>query len=230
MGGSLPRIHRGPMRVPLKAVIFDVDGVLLQSMDRNAEAYQAALAPLGIRIMPEEVFVNEGRRSRELLDLLARDHGRPLSDAELDEATCRHRESLTAFGPMPRYPGVDALLRELHGRGLRLAMVTGNWRANAMAPFADLATLFQVTVSAEDVTRTKPDPEAYLRALRELRVSPEEAVVVENAPLGIQAAKAAGLRVIAVTTTNPAESLRAADVVVPQVEDVLRALDALPTR
>lgn len=213
---------------PLRAVIFDVDGVLVRSMERNAEAYRKTFEPLGIGIEPQEVFMNEGRRSRELIRLLAASHGLTLSESRLDAATRTHHELLAAFGPMPLYPGVGELLRTLHARGLRLALVTGNWRAIALAPFGDLDALFEVVMSAEEVTRTKPDPEPYLKALAQLHLTVDQAVVVENAPLGIQSAKAAGLRVIAVTTTNPAESLGDADMVLSDVREVERALDALP--
>ena len=127
------------MVVPLAAVIFDVDGVLVQSMERNAEAYRRTFEPLGVRIEPQEVFANEGRGSRVLIAKLARDHGMALSAAQLDEMTRRHHELLASLGPMPLYPGVDALLRSLHRRGLRLAIVPGNWRAIALAPVGDAA-------------------------------------------------------------------------------------------
>lgn len=225
--GPLREVVMGPA---LAAVIFDVDGVLVRSMERNAEAYQRTLEPLGLRIQPQEVFANEGRGSRELIDLLAKAHGVTLSGPQRDDATRRHHETLASFGPMPLYPGVEELLRGLHSRGLRLALVTGNWRAIALAPFGDLAALFDTVVSAEEVTRTKPDPEPYRKALEDLGVPAERAAVVENAPLGIESAKAAGLRVIAVATTNPADRLREADLVVADLRDVGRALQALEGR
>ncbi len=214
------------MAPSLAAVIFDVDGVLVQSMERNAEAYRRTFETLGVRIEPREVFVNEGRGSKVLIDRLAKAHRVTLTDDALEDATRRHHAILASFGTLPLYPGVPELLNALHARGLRLAMVTGNWREIARAPFGVLAHLFEVVVSAEDVTRTKPDPEPYRKALELLHVPADEAVVVENAPLGIQAAKAAGLRVIAVTTTNPAESLDGADALVPDVRDVERILES----
>lgn len=212
------------MTSSLAAVIFDVDGVLVKSMELNVESYRKVLGTLGLEIEPQEVFSNEGRRSRELIDILAKAHGRTLTDAELEQATRLHRETFASFGRMPLYPGAEDLLRDLHRRGLRLAVVTGNWKAIALAPFGGLASLLDAVVSAEDVARTKPDPQPYLKALELLRVPPGQAVVVENAPLGVQAAKAAGLRVIAVTTTNPAESLRDADACVPRLADVAELL------
>lgn len=208
----------------LSAVIFDVDGVLVRSMEKNAEAYRETFKPLGIRIEPGEVFEHEGRGSRELIDRLARAHGLVLSHEQLDAAVTEHRDALESFGTLPLYPGVEDLLRSLTHRGLRLALVTGNWRERALAHFGDLAPLFDVVVSAQDVSHTKPHPEPYERALRELGLPEDRVVVVENAPLGIESAKAAGLRVIAVTTTNPRASLAAADLIVPDLAGVAKAL------
>lgn len=194
-------------------------------MDRNHEAYQKVFEPLGIRIPRREVFANEGRRSRELIDFLAKARGLELSDAQLDRMTRDHQATFASFGPMPFYPGVKKLLRVLRGRGHRLAMVTSNWRSNVNRNFGDLTELFEVIVSAEDVTRAKPDPEPYIKALDGLGASPNDAVVIENAPPGIRAARAAGIRVIAVTSTNPAKALSEADAIVPTVADVARALE-----
>jgi len=215
------------MKPAVSAIIFDVDGVLVQSMERNYEAYRKVFEPLGIHIEQREVFANEGRRSRDLIDLLAKAHGVEPTDAQLAEMTRRHQEVFASFGPMPMYPGVEQLLRALHGNGLRLAMVTSNWRANVATHFGELTKLFDVIVSAEDVRHTKPDPEPYLKALEKLAVVPDQAVVVENAPLGIRSAVAAGLRVIAVASTNPPEELYAANVIVSRVTDVLPVLEAI---
>jgi beta-phosphoglucomutase len=209
----------------VRALIFDVDGVLVQSMERNFEAYEKALEPLGLSISEDEVFANEGRRSRELIETVARDHGMTLTASQLDEATERHLAIFASFGRMPFYDGVPRLLPSLRNRGLRLAAVTANWRVNVERHFGELISLFEVIVTAEDVTRTKPDPEPYAAALAKLGLSSNDAVVIENAPLGILSAKAAGMWVVALTTTNPAGKLTKADLIVPGVIDVVPALE-----
>ena len=218
------------MRPPTTTVIFDVDGVLVKSMERNHKAYESVFRSLGVRIPRRDVFAEEGRRSRELIELLAKARGLNLSADTLDEMTRRHQEAFAAFGRMPMYPGAVRLLRDLHRRGLRIALVTGNWRVNVETQFGEIVSLFEVIVTAEDVKRTKPDPEPYRKALEMLAVAPERAVVVENAPLGVRAAKAAGLRVIAITTTNPPDVLHEADVIVSRVGDVAYAIDSLDRR
>ena len=99
-------------------------------------------------------------------------------------------------------------------------MVTGTSRRNIEHHFGAWLQNFDAIVTADDVKRTKPDPEPYLQALAKLGLDAAACVVVENAPLGVRSAKAAGLRVIAVTSTNPAELLKEADVIVEKVADV----------
>ncbi|MHB8586138.1 MAG: HAD family hydrolase [Thermoplasmatota archaeon] len=197
-----------------RAVIFDVDGVLLQSMERNARAYQETLATIGINIDVYEVFVNEGRPSKDLLATVAKSHGRLLAGAELDRVAREKQALLATFGPMPVYPGVANLLATLQGWGLRLAFVSGGYRVNIHPNLGDLLRFFEVQVTADDELPGKPSPAPYEAALRKLGIAPDEAVVVENAPLGIEAAKSAGIYTVGVTTTLPARLLWAADQVV----------------
>ena len=205
---------------PLLAVIFDVDGVLIRSMEKHAEAYARAFAPLGVTVEQAEVFRNEGRGSRDVAVAVAKQRGLGLSDAQIDAIAKEKQRVFTSFGPMPKYPGVDALIDRLKARGLRLAMVTGTSRVNVESHFGAWAKAFDVIVTADDVKRTKPDPEPYETAIAKLGLEKDEAIVVENAPLGIQSAKAAGLRVVAITTTNPPAALSQADAVVASITDV----------
>ena len=212
------------MKRTLRALVLDADGVLVRSMERNAEAYQKALAPLGIEISEDEVFENEGRRSRDLIDVVARSHGRVLAPDELDELAHRHQQIFVSFGRMPLYPGVERFLRSLRRSGPRLALVTGNWRENVTRTFGELTALFDAIVTAEDVAKTKPDPEPYRTAVAKLGLTGDGVVAVENAPLGIRSAKAAGLVVIAIASTNPADRLGEADAVVARLSHVLPTL------
>ena len=208
-------------RVSLKAVVFDVDGVLVQSMERHYEAYRKAFSTIDVEIRKEEVFENEGRRSREVIESLAkaRDLGLPME--KLESLNRLKQATFASFGPLPLYPGARELVEKLKDRGLLVAAVTGTARANVDNHFqGGFADRFDVIVTADDVTRTKPDPEPYLSALSKLGLRPEEALVVENATLGVRAAKAAGIRVVAVTSTLPREKLHEADEVVAQLPDV----------
>lgn len=211
----------------LRAVIFDVDGVLVQSMEKHHEAYQRAFQDLGVAVRREEVYANEGRRSREVIEAIARDRGLDLSPEKMDAMSRRKQEVFHAFGPLPMYPGVPDLIEDLKRRSLMVAAVTGTSRVNVDHHLGVLTRRFDVIVSADDVKRTKPDPEPYLAALTKLSLRPEEAIVVENATLGMAAAKAAGMRVVGVTSTLSAEDLAGADWIVDRVADVIRVVEEL---
>ena len=211
----------------LRAVIFDVDGVLVQSMEKHHEAYLKAFQDLGVAIRKEEVFANEGRRSREVIETLANDRNLGLSEAQLEEMNRRKQEAFFGFGPLPLYPGVPDLVAQLKDAGLLVAAVTGTNRKNVDNHLGRLTARFDAIVTADDVKHTKPHPEPYLAALAKLDVEAADALVVENATLGIRSAKAAGLRVVAVTSTLPAESLSQADFIVDRVADVWRVVEGM---
>ncbi len=212
----------------LRAVIFDVDGVLVKSMERHFEAYRRVFETAGIKIEAHEVYANEGRRSREVIDSLAEERGLDISGGKAERMNEEKQRIFFSFGPLPLYPGVRELLTRLHERGLRTAMVTGTNRLNVENHLGGLVSKFDAVVTADDVKHTKPDPEPYLSALKKLGLRAEECVVVENAILGTRSAKAAGIRVIGVTSTLSAEDLSEADVIIPTVDQVDKALEVLP--
>lgn len=213
-------------RVNLRAVIFDVDGVLVQSMERHYEAYSRAFALEGIEIRPEEVYANEGRRSREVIESLVEARTLSFSKERLDELNTVKQRTFFGFGPLPLYPGARRLVERLKDSGRKVAAVTGTNRANVDNHLGEIIERFDVIVTADDVKRTKPDPEPYLSALEKLSLPASAAIVVENATLGIRSAKAAGIRVCAVTSTLPAHMLKDADVIVPTIADVWSLVEA----
>jgi beta-phosphoglucomutase len=221
------RALRVPACVPLRAVIFDVDGVLVQSMERHADAYQRTFADLGISIRREEVFANEGRRSREVIETLATERKLGLTAEQLDALNRKKQETYASFGTLPLYPGVPELVRAIKARGVKVAAVTGTSRVNVETHLAPLVTEFDAIVTADDVRHTKPDPEPYLAALAKLEVAPSDAFVVENAPLGVRSAVAAGIPVVGVLSTLPASALKGVDTVVEKVADIWELVEGM---
>lgn len=213
--------------MPLRALIFDVDGVLVQSMERHHEAYRRVFADLRVDVKRDDVFLNEGRRSREVIETIAKARGLRLSDEQLQAMSKRKQEVFLSFGQLPLYPGAPEIIARAKDAGLKLAAVTGTLRANVDNNLGVLTKRFDVIVTADDVNHGKPDPEPYLRALQKLGVSPKEALVIENAPLGIRSAKAAGLKVVAIASTLPRETLAAADVIVPKLADAWPHVEAM---
>ena len=154
-----------------------------------------------------------GVRSVEVVRTL-----RPELDAEEEAAGIEGAQARDVVG-LREIPGAAAALSAL--REDRMAVVTSATRLLAAARLRAVGIEPPpVMVNAEDVSRGKPDPEGYLAAARRLGVAPEEALVVEDAPPGVAAGRAAGAAVVGVTSTHGAEELAAADVVIPTLEEL----------
>lgn len=188
----------------LRAVLFDMDGVLFDSMKNHAYAWSHAMTDFGLHMEPEEVYMNEGRTGNGTINLLAQRHwGRNATDEEVQKI---YDAKSALFNTLPEplpMSGALELLRKVQAQGLTRVIVTGSAthalldRVNAAFPgiFAP-----ELMVTAFDVRHGKPNPEPYLMGLRKAKIDASEAIVVENAPLGIQAARAAGIFTIAVNT------------------------------
>ena len=203
---------RRPVR-PARAIILDMDGVVLDSMPDHLKSWQEALAPLGIELKKEDLYPLEGVPSERAAQLFTSQFlGAPCSDEEAIRLAEAKRKSFDRLYCARLVPGMGPLLRDLQGRGFQLGLVTGSARQVADAHLVPVGVLglFQVLVGGDEVTNGKPDPEPYRRAASLLGLAPEECLVVENAPLGIEAAVAAGMACVGLQTSLPAERLAAA--------------------
>lgn len=194
-----------------KAILFDYDGVIANTPKYNYWAWKAAFKPEGVNITPREYFLMEGRGPRQIARMLCQVHGvDQLKHLELMERKEVIMSSIADQSSI--YPGICELLHVLSRRGIQLALVTGASKSRIKKSFPnEISRLFASIITSDDVVRTKPDPEPYLKAASILEVRPEKSVVVENAPLGIESAKKGGFSCIALTTTLEASDLEQAD-------------------
>jgi HAD superfamily hydrolase (TIGR01509 family) len=194
------------------AAIFDMDGVLIDSGAHHRHAWDALLAELGTEPAdPEYWRLTIGRPSEEAIPLLL---GRLLSGAEARRLARRKRDlyqERTRAGLEP-VAGAPEFLESLARLGVPRAVGTSASRWDAERLLDDLGLLrhFEVVVTADDVLLGKPDPEVWMQAARRLRVRPAACVVFEDALVGVQAARRAGMRVVGVTTAHTDAELRAA--------------------
>jgi beta-phosphoglucomutase len=203
----------------LRAVIFDFDGVLADTMQDNFRAWQRAFAEHSIAIAAEAYFPLEGMGRRSIAETLCRRYGAPLS---LAPAIAERKDRLyLADAKFHLYQGVPELIHGLRNGGLRIGLVTGASRERLEGSLGmNLRAEFSCLVSSDDVTATKPHPESYTRALDALGERADRSVAVENAPLGITAAKEAGLFCIALCTTLGPDMLQAADLILRTHRDL----------
>ncbi len=208
------------MAGPFSAVVFDLDGTLIDSEARSRAAWLHVFETRGLPADEELIRSFVGRRGVDMHGLLlAR---LPEHDpAELMAATHAHFHGpdQPPLGPLP---GAVRLVRSIAAAAVPLGLVTSASRRYAEESLVDLGIreLFAVVVTAEDVTAGKPDPEGYRAACHALGAAPADCVVFEDAPAGVAAAQAAGCYCVAVATSHDPADLTAADRVVPDLTRV----------
>ncbi|MGE5280218.1 MAG: HAD family hydrolase [Deltaproteobacteria bacterium] len=198
----------------IKAVLFDMDGVITDTMPYHFRAWKKVMKDNGIAVSRCEVFLREGQPGRLTIKEIFAERGRAF-DARLAAKIIREKESLFKRIVRPRFvPGARRFIARLAGKGIRMGLVTGT-AAHEVAQIlpAALRRRFSVRVTGDDVRHGKPHPEPYLLALKKLGLRPRQAVVLENAPFGIHSAKKAGLMCIALQTSLPKAYLKDADLV-----------------
>jgi beta-phosphoglucomutase len=212
----------------IRAVLFDFDGVIGDTMSWHLAAWKEVLGTVGIDLKPEMVLKNEGRPAAEIAMIIARTVGVPLSPEKAEEVARRKNERFRAIHRASAAPGALELVAELKRRGVKVALVTGTERANVTAVLpAELVDMFDVIVAAGDAERGKPYPDPYLLAAQRMGVPPSRCLVVENAPSGIRAARAAGMACVALRTTLDDEYFAGADVVLADLRALHAHLDKL---
>jgi len=222
-------VVRPAAEVPPAAVVFDLDGTLVLSEQRNAVVWQRFFGGYGIPVDEHLLRRLMGRRGIDsLADLGDLFPGRTPADLRAEVAEIEAAIPLGGVEPVPG--AVDAVSR-LSQAGMPLGLVTSAGRAYALAVLHELGLggVFEVVVTAEDVLVGKPDPQGYALACARLGVDPAQALGVEDSAAGVAAVRAAGMRCVAVTTTTPREELGAADVIVTDLRDLVALADLFDT-
>jgi len=188
-----------------KAVLFDMDGVLYDSMPRHEKAWQESMARYGIHMTALDAYLTEGQRGVDTIwQMVLQQQGRHISEEEAQKMYNLKSETFHSKGDAPLMPGIMDLMERITQSGLTIGVVTGSAQRPLIARLtSDFGTYLteERIVTAYDVKRGKPLPDPYLMGLQKVgNLKPEEAIVVENAPLGVQAAVAAGIFTIAVNT------------------------------
>ena len=212
-----------------KAVLFDMDGVLFDSMPNHAYAWSHAMTQYGLAMTREEVYMNEGRTGSATINMLAqRFWGR---DATEEEKQLIYEAKSKVFNTCPEakpMPGALETLQAVKAKGLKIVLVTGSAQTSLLEKLEkNYPGFFQpdLMVTGFDVKLGKPSPEPYLKGLQKAGIKPEEGIVVENAPLGVQAGHAAGIFTIAANTGPLADEIlkiAGADIVLPGMMDVAK--------
>lgn len=209
----------------IKAALIDMDGVLYDSMPFHAKSWHQLFTELGVMTSdPNEYYLYEGMKGADTIGLiLKRELNRDTTEEERKEIYAHKSDLFKRCGEAPPLKGAAEMLDALKKLGLTTVLVTGSAQMSLLDNLQkDYPGFFprERMVTALDVTNGKPHPEPYLRGLEKAGVGKDQAIVIENAPLGVRAGKAAGCFTIAVTTGPiPAEAFEKenADLIFPDM-------------
>jgi len=205
----------------LRAVIFDWDGVVVDSSAHHERSWEILAAKRGLPLPADHFKRGFGKKNNVIIP----DLGWAADPAEVDALAYAKEEIYRALvrekGIEP-LPGVRELLAALREEKIPCAIASSTERANLDLPIdlMGLREFFQVIVSGEEVVHGKPDPAVFLLAAERLGLAPADCVVIEDALVGIEAARRAGMPVLAVATTNPLGALGSADAAVGSMAEV----------
>ncbi len=197
----------------LKSIIFDMDGVLVDSMPSHADAWIAVSKEVGAEVSREDVYEVEGANHILGIEWLFEKAGKKVEPHLYEEIKRKKVDYFSANASITPFDGMFECLRGLK-QHFSLALVTGSDRYTVDGIMDDFfPDVFDTIVCGEDVHYGKPFPDPYLKAVELLDLKKDECIVVENAPMGVESAKRAGIFCVGVPTYVPPSRLSAADVV-----------------
>ncbi len=200
------------MNILFKAVIFDMDGVITDTMPYHFKAWKEIFKSQGIHVTHEDIYKREGQKGIDSVREIFTEQGEDFDEALARKLLKEKEDLFKQIFKRKFIAGSRSFIKAVKRKDLLLALVTGTSRHEAQRLLPkDLWECFNVTVCGCDVQNGKPHPEPYLKALAHLKLSPAEAIVLENAPFGIRSAKAAGIKCIAIETSLPKSYLKQAD-------------------
>ena len=205
----------------LEAVIWDMDGIIVNSGPYHLQAWQEVFGKRGVNFTEEDFRRNFGQRNDSIIWNAI---GRSITQSEMDTIANEKEESYRrrVAQNIEAFPGAVALMKALTAQGVKMAIAS-----SAPPENIDLITrglgikgCFKAIVWGREVTEGKPSPQGFLLAAQRLEVKPRNCVVIEDSIAGVSAAKGAGMKCVAVTNTNPPAKLAEADCIVDTLEAV----------
>ncbi len=197
-----------------KVVLFDMDGVIADSMPYHFISWFEVLNQYNVRINPTIILEMEGAKWDEVIKLAFKQSGIPLFQQATQKIRKKREEIFNQYFKRHIFTGISEFIKSLKNKGILAGLVTGSSlkEAQKMLP-EDIYKLFDTIVTGDRVKRGKPYPDPYLTAAKNLKVLSKECMVIENAPYGIKSAKAAKMYCCAIATSLSRDLLSEADVI-----------------
>jgi beta-phosphoglucomutase len=206
--------------IPVKAVLFDVDGVVVNSELLHLATFNETLAPLGIKVSEKDWkqrFLGKG--ALDIMSTLFSEKGVSENPADWVNQRRQLYQKRVAEGVLDPVPGFLDFYSTIKREGLKITFVSSGDTKNVAAALRSLGIGDEnPVIDSSDVTELKPSPEGYLLAAQQLQIPAVRCLVFEDSPVGIEAAKAANMQCIAVATTSPPKELQLASLIIPDFQ------------
>ena len=201
-----------------KAVLFDMDGVIVDSMPYHFISWFETLKKYNVTVSPFDIYEKEGEKCEVCVQRFFKRDNMKCDNVVINEVLKLRDKLYKKYFKVHLFSDIESVLNKLKEQGFLLAIVTGSNRekVKSMLP-KKIVSKFDVIIAADMIKRGKPYPDSYLTAAKKLNVKPGECIVIENAPYGIKAAK---MFCVAITTSLPKQYLAKADVICQKVSDV----------
>lgn len=211
------------MNQPTQAVIFDLDGVLTDTAELHYQSWQGLMDETGILFDRRANEALRGLSRAESLETILGERSREFTAQQKEKLARRKNQDylsrVARMTPADLMPGAGELLHELRGRGVPVAVASSSKNAGAVVDRLGIRPLLDVLIDGNDIQRSKPDPQVFLKVAERLGLPPSQCVVVEDAASGVEAALAAGMRVVGL---GPAERVGCAH----RIRSAIAALNA----
>lgn len=206
--------------MPIKAIIFDMDGVLIDSIHVHFLGWKKAVSSFGRTYTLAHFNKQHGKSNKDIAKAICHDLRLDVSPKELGEL--KHKISRSMLSKIKLFPGVITTLISLNRRGIALGLATASNRSTTDAIWDKFGfeRYFKVRVCSDDVKRAKPAPDLFLLCAKRLGIRPENCLVLEDSYLGIEAAKRCGMMSVGITNTYPARMLSAADKIIIRITEL----------
>ena len=212
----------------IQALFLDFDGVVAVTGSYHIAAWREVFSPLGIQVAPMDVYLREGSSANNIGRSILEKNDLHLSEERIQELISKKREFYNHHTKAKLQDGVEELVATAKSKELKVALVTGSrWNSIRTVLKEPFRSEFDLLITADNVSRNKPYPDPYLKAAEKIGVAPHQCLVVENAPYGIQAAKAAGMKCVAIQSTLPEEHLQGADWIFTDLREMLHQFDLI---
>ncbi len=207
----------------IEAIIFDLDGVLIDSMKFNVASWNYAFNHFRIFPSKKDFLFLEGMSYKETIEYISEKYNKKILEHEKEKIYLLKKKKFSEIFKLKIYPDILNFLKYLQTKNIKLGLVSG-----ANKEFVDkivdkfFKDIFKVIISGNDIKKGKPDPEPYLAATKKLGCNAKNIFVIENAPLGIKNATGANLKTLAIATTLDKESLQCANKIFSSHQELIK--------